>query len=102
MKTIPSVPTPKWIEAMEAAGWRGNTEETIRDFIALAPDIEKELMQITAGEVSAICDCTVRLVALRQAECKHLSIENAAPEIMQKLFVVLIVAKRLAITGCNK
>lgn len=32
-----------------------------------------------------ICELTVRLTELRQAECKHLSIENYAPELFYKL-----------------
>jgi hypothetical protein len=40
-----------------------------------------------------ICDMTVRLTELRQAECKHLCIENYAPEIFHRLLSCYVLAK---------
>jgi hypothetical protein len=36
-------------------------------------------------ELKVIADMTVRLIELRQRECAHLCIENAAPELFIKL-----------------
>lgn len=38
-------------------------------------------------ELKVICDMTVKLVELRQNECKHLCIENVAPECFGKLLL---------------
>jgi len=38
-------------------------------------------------ELSEICKLTVELTRLRQNECKHLCIENFAPELMKKLIL---------------
>jgi hypothetical protein len=40
---------------------------------------------MTAAELKVIADLTVELTRLRQNECKHLCIENLAPEIFGKL-----------------
>lgn len=40
---------------------------------------------ITVAELRELCELTVRLTTLRQNECKHLCIENIAPEILRKL-----------------
>lgn len=39
-------------------------------------------------ELKLICAMTVKLVELRQNECKHLSIENVSPEIFKSLLAV--------------
>lgn len=44
----------------------------------------------TCDELREICELTVRLVELRQNECKHLSVENVAPEIFHKLLSSLL------------
>jgi len=44
-------------------------------------------------EFRIICDTTVKLTQLRQNECKHLCIENIAPEIMGKLIAELQASK---------
>ena len=36
-------------------------------------------------KLKLLCDMTVQLTKLRQNECKHLSIENTAPEIFSNL-----------------
>lgn len=41
--------------------------------------------QISVEELGNICDLTLRLVELRQKECKHLCVENMAPEIFRAL-----------------
>ncbi len=40
-------------------------------------------------ELELIFKLTVELVQLRQSECKHLCIENAAPEILRGIIEVL-------------
>ena len=49
---------------------------------------------MTTDELKHLCDLTVRLVELRQRECKHLCIENIAPEILENLIVGFQKAKR--------
>lgn len=46
-------------------------------------------LAVTADELRAICDATVRLTELRQRGCAHLCVENVAPEIMRKLLLTL-------------
>lgn len=36
-------------------------------------------------EFRALCDLTLELTRLRQNECKHLCVENVAPEILNNL-----------------
>lgn len=38
-----------------------------------------------ASELKIICDAVVRLTELRLLECKHLCIENYAPELLAKM-----------------
>lgn len=45
--------------------------------------------EITTEELHEICELTVKLTALRQNECKHLSVENVAPEIFRSLLISL-------------
>lgn len=40
---------------------------------------------VTVGELRELCALTVQLTRLRQAECKHLAVENIAPDILRKL-----------------
>lgn len=40
---------------------------------------------MSEAELRQICQLTVELTRLRQNECKHLSIENIAPELFRKL-----------------
>jgi len=40
---------------------------------------------MTTDELKEICALVVELTKLRQAECKHLVIENFAPELLGKL-----------------
>ena len=51
------------------------------------------MAEITAPELSVICDAVVRLTELRQNECKHLTVENVAPEIMRNLLQELAAYK---------
>lgn len=44
-------------------------------------------MSVTTEELKVICDMTVKLVELRQNECKHLCIENIAAECFGKLLL---------------
>lgn len=39
-------------------------------------------------ELKLICDAVVKLTELRQNECKHLLIENFAPECLENLLAV--------------
>ena len=48
---------------------------------------------IELEELKAICDLTCKLTELRQNECKHLSVENVAPEIFAKLLGELSTVK---------
>lgn len=43
------------------------------------------MSELTKEELHEICDLTFKLIELRQNECKHLSIENAAPEMFSLL-----------------
>ena len=47
-------------------------------------------MSITPDELKILCDTTVKLVAVRQQNCPHVSVENIAPEIMGSLLAVLL------------
>lgn len=40
---------------------------------------------MTVNDVESICHLTVELTKLRQLDCKHLCIENFAPELFGKL-----------------
>lgn len=40
---------------------------------------------MTSDELKAICEMTVELTKLRQNGCKHLCIENFAPELFRML-----------------
>lgn len=40
---------------------------------------------MSIDELKELCALTVELTKLRQAECKHLCIENFAPELLGKL-----------------
>ena len=50
-------------------------------------------MSITPDELKILCDTTVKLVAVRQQNCPHVSVENIAPEIMGSLLAALLRAK---------
>ncbi len=50
--------------------------------------MEAERERMTAEELKQICRLTVELTRLRQNECKHLCIENIAPDIFGKLLDV--------------
>lgn len=45
---------------------------------------------MSAEELEVLAAMTVALVELRQRECKHLSIENVAPEIFHELLRVYL------------
>jgi hypothetical protein len=45
---------------------------------------------MTDEQLRILADLTFRLVQLRQNECKHLCIENTAPEILAKLINALL------------
>jgi len=45
-------------------------------------------------ELKVICDTVVELTKLRQNECKHLCIENFAPECLRKLLVIIKLSKQ--------
>lgn len=49
---------------------------------------------VSCEEIQKLCDLTVQLTELRQNECKHLSIEEFAPDIFHKLLSTLIMTKR--------
>lgn len=40
---------------------------------------------VTVEELRELCELTIQLTKLRQNECKHLCIENIAPDILRKL-----------------
>ena len=40
---------------------------------------------VTVDELRELCELTVQLTKLRQNECKHLCIENIAPDILRNL-----------------
>ena len=42
-------------------------------------------IDVTIEEFGHLCALTVSLTKLRQAECKHLAIENFAPKLLRKL-----------------
>ncbi|MCA3188313.1 MULTISPECIES: hypothetical protein [unclassified Cupriavidus] len=44
---------------------------------------------LSPSHLREICTLTLELVKLRQNECKHLSIENIAPEIFGRLLTEL-------------
>ena len=48
---------------------------------------------MTIEELHEVCELTVKLTTLRQNECKHLCIENIAPEIFRKLLGELHIHK---------
>lgn len=57
---------------------------------------------MTVNDIESICKLTVELTRLRQAECKHLCIENFAPQLFGKLIREFSDAEhgsRLEITG---
>lgn len=49
---------------------------------------------MTVNDVESICRLTVELTKLRQNECKHLCIENFAPELFGRLIRELDNAER--------
>jgi hypothetical protein len=49
---------------------------------------------ITTDDLRSICDLVVKLTELRQNECKHLVIENFAPELLRKLLEQLQADKK--------
>ena len=52
------------------------------------PSTPESVREIKADELKVIADMTVKLTELRQNECKHLCIENVAPDIFEKLLNV--------------
>lgn len=46
-------------------------------------------------EFKALCKMTVDLTELRQNECKHLCIENFAPELLAKLIFEYVAATKV-------
>jgi hypothetical protein len=51
------------------------------------------ISSITVDELRVISDMTVKLVEIRQNECKHLHIENFAPELFHELLTRLQMSK---------
>ena len=64
-----------------------------------APKVEPKSIDI--AELKEVCYLTVKLTELRQRECKHLAIENFAPECFAKLLTQLTLHKdgKLIITN---
>jgi len=46
------------------------------------------MIQISNEQLQIVSNLTLQLVKLRQNECKHLSIENSAPEIFRNLLLI--------------
>ncbi len=67
----------------------GTTEHENPDAVASRVDVF-----VSCDELREICECTVKLTQLRQNECKHLCVENAAPDIFMKLLSNLSMHKR--------
>lgn len=51
----------------------------------LADEPSFERIELPRGTLEVLADLTVRLTKLRQDECKHLCIENSAPELWGNL-----------------
>ena len=49
---------------------------------------------VSCDELREICDLTIRLTELRQRECKHLCVENYAPEVFLLLLSKMSMHKR--------
>jgi len=47
--------------------------------------VKMELIPRPIEEFRVLCDLTLELTRLRQNECKHLCVENVAPEILHNL-----------------
>lgn len=58
-----------------------------------------ERMPLPVEELKVIADLTVRLVQLRQNECKHLAIENIGPEIWRNLLMATYPPPACIVTG---
>ena len=54
---------------------------------------------ITADELRELCTLVVELTRLRQSECKHLSVENFAPELLRNLIAAFAEANGSAPLG---
>ena len=52
---------------------------------------------MTVNDLAMICSLTIDLTRLRQNECKHLCIENFAPELFERLLRAFIEADRAAL-----
>ena len=52
-------------------------------------DVNVSHQTLTVEELREVCELTAKLTELRQNECKHLCIENIAPEIFRKLLCEL-------------
>lgn len=49
--------------------------------------------EITPDELRVIADLTAKLIELRQNECKHLSINDSAPDLFERLIGKLMMYK---------
>jgi hypothetical protein len=58
-----------------------------------------ERMPLPVEELKVIADLTVRLVQLRQNECKHLCIENIGPEIWRNLLMATYPPPMMHVSG---
>ncbi len=58
-----------------------------------------ERMPLPVEELKVIADLTVRLVQLRQNECKHLAIENIGPEIWRNLLMATYPPPQVIVSG---
>ena len=53
-----------------------------------------QIYSIDIEELREICELTYHLTELRQKECKHLAIENFAPDMFFKLLTLLDLYKK--------
>lgn len=51
-------------------------------------------LAVTTDELREVCELVVRLTELRQNECKHLCVENFAPELFHKLLTRFVMQKQ--------
>jgi uncharacterized spore protein YtfJ len=47
-------------------------------------------LAVTPDELRIVCDTVVRLTDIRQRGCKHLCVENFAPEMLRKMLIELV------------
>lgn len=59
----------------------------------IANERNESALCLSGVEIGAVCDLTVSLVELRQRECKHLCVENVAPEIFHRLLTRMFMFK---------